>query len=424
MEQEAATALLKGAYELGYTHFDSAEAYSTKPGDFSDPEGTIHNECQIGKFLQTLPREKFTVATKYMPGFHDGKCDAETVAAAVDASLERLGLSYIDLYYCHRMPASVEALEEWMASVKALVEAGKVKHIGLSEVGPVWLRRAHAVHPVACIQQEWNLCTRNLETVLISACKQLNVGIVAYSPLARSLLGAADEAAPKDWRAKSIPRYSEENFEKNKEVASKIATAAGKRDLTAAQASLAWLYAKAKSLGISMVPIPGTTKLKRAEENAAATSVELTAEEMKSLEELGAAVVGARGNESYVKRALECQETEADPEPKIDPAPDGAIEMKVTKKKPSGFYVRAASSFLKGVEAKPAEEGKEAVEAKAPVENLRISGLGDAVNVAVTAAAQAQSEGFGIISRIQTAYPSMESSGRGCIQIFIDMKKK
>eukprot|EP00747_Dinoflagellata_sp_TGD_P078538 gnl/TRDRNA2_/TRDRNA2_160119_c0_seq1.p1 gnl/TRDRNA2_/TRDRNA2_160119_c0~~gnl/TRDRNA2_/TRDRNA2_160119_c0_seq1.p1 ORF type:complete len:356 (-),score=60.57 gnl/TRDRNA2_/TRDRNA2_160119_c0_seq1:266-1333(-) len=318
MEEEAAHSLLKETYEQGYTHFDTAEAYSTKPGSFTDPSAQ-YNEVTVGKFLQTLPRTAFTVATKFFPAFWNGKVDAETVTKACEASLKRLGLDYIDLYYCHRMPESVEKLEEWMASAKALVAAGKIKHVGLSEVCSSWLRRAHAVHPVACVQQEWSLITRNLEDFLVPTCVELGVGIVAYSPLARNILCAASpvgEGPPQDWR-KDHPRYFVENFPKNRELAGRIATLAEKRNLSAAQLSMAWLRHRAKAMGVCVVPIPGTTKAARAAENMAGFRADLSGEEVQKLEELGALFIGARGNEGYISRGIESQEAKAEePNPK------------------------------------------------------------------------------------------------------------
>jgi len=188
---------------------------------------------------------------------------------------------------------------------EAIVESGKVKHVGLSEVGPDWLCKAHAVHPVSAVQQEWSLLTRNLEDSVVPACKKLGVGIVAYSPLARNLLCDPAEA-PKDWR-QGNPRYSEENFAKNKELVAKIKAMAAKKERTAAQLSLAWLYHKARILGVSMIPIPGTTKAERAAENFAAQATELSDEEIAELEALGSLVAGPRGNEQYLQSGIEAQ---------------------------------------------------------------------------------------------------------------------
>jgi aryl-alcohol dehydrogenase-like predicted oxidoreductase len=303
MEDEAAVALLTRVYNTGFTHFDTAEVYQGKTAEGVQK----YNEEQLGNFLRTLPRQSFTVATKFLPQVHGGKCDLATVTAAVDASLAKLGLQYVDLYYCHRMPATLEDAEEWMRSMKAIVASGKVKHVGLSEVGMDWLRRMHAIHPVACVQQEWSLLTRNLEDTVLPVYKELGIGVVAYSPLARNLLGGAQEALGKDdWRSDQ-PRYNPENLAKNQDLVRQIAALGQERGKTPAQLSLAWLYHRARSLGVTVVPIPGTTKAERAAENWASLDAQLTDSEMAQLETLGSLVAGARGNESYQNMSLEGQ---------------------------------------------------------------------------------------------------------------------
>jgi aryl-alcohol dehydrogenase-like predicted oxidoreductase len=296
MDDESAVALLRGAYDAGYRHFDTAEVYATKEK---------HNEKQLGAFLRTVPRDSFTVATKFMPSAHKDKCDLQTVQGAVDVSLERLGLNSIDLYYCHRMPPDLEKAKEWMLSMKEIVASRKVKHVGLSEVGPTWLPIMHAIHPVACVQQEWSLFTRNLENTMIPIYRELGIGVVAYSPLARNLLTNPTQV-PTDWRAAN-PRYSGENFKHNQSLVKKISLMASERKLSAAQLSLAWLYCKAKELGVSMVPIPGTTKLKNASDNAGAIGIDLSQNEMRELEKLGTSVAGDRAQQDYLNRSLEGQ---------------------------------------------------------------------------------------------------------------------
>mmetsp|Transcript_22073 Transcript_22073/g.48114 ORF Transcript_22073/g.48114 Transcript_22073/m.48114 type:complete len:258 (-) Transcript_22073:1414-2187(-) len=194
MVDEDAIKLIQEVYEAGCNMFDTAEVYQ----QFKEVvEGSSkYNEEVVGKALAKFPRESYVLATKFFPGLHDGKCDYETVSAAVDGSLSRLGMKYIDLYYLHRMPSTVEDLEEWMRSIKAVVESGRVKYVGLSEVSPNWLRRAHAIHPVTAVQQEWSLLTRNLEKGVVPTCAELNIGIVAYSPLARNLLADTDADEP------------------------------------------------------------------------------------------------------------------------------------------------------------------------------------------------------------------------------------
>jgi len=203
------------------------------------------------------------------------------------------------------MPAKLEELESWVKIMSDLVKKGKVKHIGLSEVPPAWLRKAHTIHPITAIQQEWSLLTRNLEAELVPTCKELGIGIVAYSPLARNLLSDPEKPAS-DWRG-SIPRFSAENFAENKKhiaVVKKIAESKGK---TAAQLSLAWLYHQAKAMGVTVVPIPGTTKFPHAKDNLDAVSIDISDEEAAELAKLAELVAGARGDEGYLKNGLEGQ---------------------------------------------------------------------------------------------------------------------
>jgi len=297
MEDAKCVELLQAVYDMGYRHFDSAEVYKTE---------TKHNEEQLAQFFKTVPRESYTIATKFFPGLHgEGPFDLATVEKAVDASLARLGLECVDLYYCHRPPKTWELAEQWMLAMKEIVAKGKVKHVGLSEFSPEWTRKMHAIHPVAAIQIEWSLLTRNLvEEILLDCCKELNIGVVAYSPLARNLLAVLPTETPEDWR-KSVPRYAEENLAKNKEMLSKIEEMATKRDATAAQLSLAWLYYKAAALGLTMIAIPGTTKIANAKTNLDSLPIKLSKEEADQLEELAAMVAGERGNESYQGMSIE-----------------------------------------------------------------------------------------------------------------------
>lgn len=296
MEDEDAVKLLQAAYDMGYRHFDSAEVYRSE---------TKHNEEQVGQFLRSVPRESFTIATKYFPGNHGETYDLASTLEAVDASLTRLGLECIDLYYIHRPPPTLEQAEEWMRSMREIVKMGKVKYVGVSEFSPAWTRAMHAIHPVTAMQIEWSLVTRNLvEEILLDCCKELGISIVAYSPLARNLLAAAPTEVPTDWRANQ-PRYGEENLKRNQELLKSIEAMAETKKCTAAQLSLAWLYFKAGELGLSMIAIPGTTKIPNAEANLASLKVTITKEEAKVLEELGAQVAGNRGNEGYENMSLE-----------------------------------------------------------------------------------------------------------------------
>lgn len=296
MEDEDAVKLLKAAYDMGYRHFDSAEVYTSQ---------TKHNEEQVGQFLRTVPRDSYTIATKYFPGRHGETYDLASTLEAVEGSLKRLGLDCIDLYYIHRPPPTLEQAEEWMRSMREIVNMGKVKYVGLSEFSPEWTRTLHAIHPVTAVQIEWSLVTRNLvEEILLDCCKELGIAIVAYSPLARNLLAAAPTEVPTDWRKNQL-RYSEENLKRNQELLKKIEAMAESKKCSAAQLSLAWLYFKAGELGLTMIAIPGTTKIPNAEANFAALRVTVTKEEATLLEELGAQVAGNRGNEAYENMGLE-----------------------------------------------------------------------------------------------------------------------
>lgn len=285
-------------------HTAAAEIY--KSGNvFEDNPGDVWNEKQVGQFLRTVPRESFTVATKFFPHKWGLKCDYDTVKTALLASLERLGLEYVDVYYCHRI-TGLEGALEFVASVKKLQDEGLVRGIGLSEIIGSWLRQCHSVAPIACVQQEWSLLTRNLEDELVPVCRELGIVIVAYSPLARNLLTGVVTEAPTDWRS-SNPRYSPENLEKNIALVKEVEAIAANHKCTAAQLALAWLFHKAKQLSVTVIPIPGTTKTKHAASNIQAAGVAISDADMGPLEEIGAKVAGERGDESYTDMGIEAQ---------------------------------------------------------------------------------------------------------------------
>lgn len=296
-------ALLQAIYQGGCRHFDSAEIY--KSGNpFEHNEADEYSESRLGAFLKTIDRSTVTIATKFMPPMYGGKTDYDTVKASLTNSLKRLDLPWVDLYYCHRIP-SLEGAKEFMATAKRLVEEGLIKHVGLSEIGGAWLREANAVYPVAVVQQEWSLMTRNLEEELIPVCKELGVGVVAYSPLARNLLADPGEK-PTGWRG-SQPRFTEENWAKNVALFADLKAIAEAKGASAAQMSLAWLLQKGRDLGVAVLPIPGSTKIANVLSNIAATKIELTPEEMGKLEAVAAAVVGDRGDEGYKNMGIEAQ---------------------------------------------------------------------------------------------------------------------
>jgi aryl-alcohol dehydrogenase-like predicted oxidoreductase len=216
--------------------------------------------------------------------------------SACDASLQRLGVDVIDLYYQHRVDPDVPVEETWGA-LSELVQAGKVKHLGISEAAPETLRRAHATHPVTALQTEWSLWTRDPEeNGVLDTVRELGIGFVAYSPLGRGFLSGAirsvDDLAADDFRRHN-PRFQGENFTRNLELVELVNALAAAKGVTASQVALAWLLAK----GDHVVPIPGTKRVRYLEENAAADDVQLTDDELRSLEE--AFPVGAAAGDRY-----------------------------------------------------------------------------------------------------------------------------
>eukprot|EP00634_Sargassococcus_sp_CCMP2135_P011705 CAMPEP_0198657608 /NCGR_PEP_ID=MMETSP1467-20131203/17598_1 /TAXON_ID=1462469 /ORGANISM="unid. sp., Strain CCMP2135" /LENGTH=317 /DNA_ID=CAMNT_0044393809 /DNA_START=1 /DNA_END=954 /DNA_ORIENTATION=+ len=296
VSDEKCMEVLKCAYDTGCRHFDTAEAYV-----FKSEDGNVYNEAVLGKFLKTVPRDSYTVATKFRPGLWE--CDYDGIKASLTASLERLGLEYVDLYYAHRV-LSLDMAVAFGKVASKLKEEGLIKNVGYSEIIGAWLKECHAITPVAAVQQEWSLLTRSLEPELVPVCKELGVTVVAYSPLARNLLSGLTKEPPADWRA-SNPRYSPENLKKNNELISKVAEIAKKYDCTAAQLSLAWLFFKAKQLGVAVVPIPGTTNLTNLADNLAATDIALSDDDMTLLEGIADQVAGDRGNSDYMARGIE-----------------------------------------------------------------------------------------------------------------------
>jgi len=291
---ETGVDVMLSAYKAGCRMFDTAQIYQ----QFGKPvPGTyVHNEELVGEFAKSVGRDNVVIATKFFPR-QEGKTyqySYEMLEKATDKSLEHLGIDRIDLYYLHRMyPADVVQIETIAADMKKLVEKGKIKGYGLSEASPDLIRRAHAVHPVTAIQQEWSLFARDLEAEIVPTCKELGISIVAYSPIARGMLSGALTEVPKDWRS-NVPYLSSENIEANRKLVHAIEELAASKECTPAQLCLAWVQAKGG------IPIPGTTKAERAASNHAASAVKLTSDEMKTLDKLGEGVKGLRGDESYM----------------------------------------------------------------------------------------------------------------------------
>lgn len=283
---EDAIALIHRALDLGITLLDTADIY----GD---------SERKVGEAIKGR-REQVVLATKF--GFVTGIGSAERtvdgspeyVRKACDASLERLGVDCMDLYYLHRVDASVP-IEETAGAMAALVRAGKVKHIGLSEASASTVRRAHAVHPIAAVQSEYSLFTRDPEDELLPVLEELGIALVAYSPLGRGILAgrfsSIEDLAPDDWR-RNNPRFQGENFANNVRVAEQLRQLAEETGHTPGQLALAWLLNRRDDI----VPIPGTSSIRRLEENVAATDIELDDSALARIEQASpkGAVSGGR----------------------------------------------------------------------------------------------------------------------------------
>jgi aryl-alcohol dehydrogenase-like predicted oxidoreductase len=271
-DEAESLATLARALELGVTFWDTADAY-----------GSGHNERLIGGFLaRSGRRDTVVLATKFGFVREGGRMVGisgrpEYVRSACDASLARLGCDTIDLYYQHRVDPQV-AIEETVGAMAELVRAGKVKALGLSEVSAASLRRAHAVHPIAAVQSEYSLWSRDPEREggILAACRELGVGFVPYSPLGRGFLTGKlkrlEDLASDDFRL-TTPRFERENFEKNLKLAAEVEAIAADVGCTPGQLALAWLLAQ----GESMVPIPGTKRRRYLEDNAGAVDVRLDA---------------------------------------------------------------------------------------------------------------------------------------------------
>jgi len=277
-EDAASIGVLHHAIDLGVTFWDTADMY-----------GTGRNEQLVGRALEGR-RDEVVLATKFaIQRGPDGSVVGvsgrpEYVRTACDASLQRLGVDHIDLYYQHRVDPQVP-IEDTVGAMAKLVEAGKVRHLGLSEASAATLRRACAVHPITALQSEFSLWSRDIEAEVVPTCRELGISLVAYSPLGRGFLTGAirsiDDLAEDDWR-RANPRFQGDNFQANLELVDRIEQLATIKGCTPAQLALAWVLAQ----GPDVVPIPGTRSRARLDENAAATDVELTPEELAHIDEL------------------------------------------------------------------------------------------------------------------------------------------
>jgi aryl-alcohol dehydrogenase-like predicted oxidoreductase len=275
MPKDQGITFLRAAYDRGVTFFDTAEAY-----------GPFANEQLVGEALAPI-RDKVIIATKF--GFKNGKpatgvdSRPENIRAVADASLQRLRTDRIDLLYQHRPDPNVP-IEEVAGTVKELIDQGKVKHFGLSEAGVDTIRRAHSVQPVTALQSEYSLWWREPEKEILPTLEKLGIGFVPFSPLGRGFLTGAINASTtfdkNDFR-NTLPRFSEENRKANQNLVDLIARIASRMNATPAQISLAWLLAQKPWI----VPIPGTTKLHRLEENLGAASLQLTPADLQRIQE-------------------------------------------------------------------------------------------------------------------------------------------
>ena len=269
------TATLERAIELGIDFFDTADIY-----------GVGHNEELVGKVLRKHSN-RVIIATKFgNQALPDGKRAIngrpEYVRAACDASLKRLGVDHIDLYYQHRVDKNVP-IEDTVGAMADLVREGKVRYLGLSEAGAKTIRRAHATHPISALQSEYSLWTRDYEDEVIPTLRELGIGFVPFSPLGRGLLsGALKDLAADDMRKKISPRFEGENLDRNLTVVARLKEIAEQKRITPSQLALAWVLAQ----GDDIVPIPGTKRRKYLEENVAAAEIKLSASELARIEEV------------------------------------------------------------------------------------------------------------------------------------------
>ena len=284
------TATIHRFLDLGGNLLDTADMY-----------GPFKNEVLVGKAIASR-RSDVILATKFgnergLDGSFKGvNGKPEYVRAACDASLQRLGVDYIDLYYQHRVDRTVPIEETWGALAE-LVSAGKVRHLGISEASAATIEKANAIHPITAVQSEWSLWTREIETNgVLAKVRELGIGFVPYSPLGRGFLTGAvtslDDLAADD-RRRTYPRFKEENFAKNFEIVAAVKKLAEEKNVSAAQLALAWVLAQ----GSDIVPIPGTRKVSRLEENIAALEITLSDSDLATLD--AAAPIGATSGDRY-----------------------------------------------------------------------------------------------------------------------------
>ncbi|VXC26308.1 Predicted oxidoreductase [Arthrobacter sp. 9AX] len=289
VDPEDALRTLHHAVDSGVSFIDTADIY-----------GGGSNEELIARLLKER-RDEVQLATKFglvgspADGYTDIRGDAGHVRQAVDRSLQRLGTDVIDLYYMHRRDLRVPIVET-VEAMAGLVQQGKIRHLGLSEVTAQELEEASAVHPIAAVQSEWSIWSRDVERNVVPAAAALGVGFVPYSPLGRGFLTGTVDATSlgeKDFRRR-IPRFAPDAARANQAVVETVRAVAGELDATPAQVALAWLLAQGKRLGLPVVPIPGTRKRHRIDENLGALALDLTRAQLDALDQASDAVVGSR----------------------------------------------------------------------------------------------------------------------------------
>jgi aryl-alcohol dehydrogenase-like predicted oxidoreductase len=288
-DEGEAIATIHRALELGVDLLDTADMY-----------GPFTNERLVGRAIAGR-RDEVILATKFGNVRGEGgerlgiRGDADYVRSACEASLQRLGVDHIDLYYQHRVDPNVP-IEETVGAMAELVEAGKVRYLGLSEASPATIRRAHAVHPISALQTEFSLWTRDPEDEILPTLRELGIGFVPYSPLGRGFLSgrfsSPDDLPEGDFR-RDNPRFQGDNFLKNLQLVERVSEIAKERGATPGQLALAWVLHQ----GQDIVPIPGTKRVRYLEENVAATEIELTEDELRRIDE--AAPAGAAAGERY-----------------------------------------------------------------------------------------------------------------------------
>ncbi|HEX4035561.1 MAG TPA: aldo/keto reductase [Solirubrobacteraceae bacterium] len=293
-DDEQSVAVIHRALDLGVTFLDTADMY-----------GPFVNEELVGRAIAGR-RDEVVLATKFgnwrgENGERLGiRGDAEYVRQCADASLRRLGTDHIDLYYQHRVDDSVPIEETWGA-LSELVQSGKVRHLGISEASAQTIRRAHAVHPIAALQSEWSLWSRDIEDEIVPTARELGIGIVPYSPLGRGFLSgeirSVEDLAPDDFRRHS-PRFTGENFARNLELVARVQALAAGKGCTPGQLALAWLLHQ----GDDVAPIPGTRRIAYLEENVGALDVVLSADQLREIDEV--APVGAAAGDRYADMSV------------------------------------------------------------------------------------------------------------------------